>query len=580
MNEKIDLVSLPKKSFWKLSLPIIAFCIFDAIYGIVDMVWVSKISIEAFFAIGVSIPFVSLIFSFGDSIGQGTNSIMSRFIGSGDYESAYNSLIHGMLVSNIICLFIILCALFAQGILFYINQAQTYILAFDYLIPIVVFAYIFIFVNLFSETLQAEGNSRIPTIVMISCNILNMILDPIFIFNLNLGIKGAAYATVLSALIGFIAFLFIYLSGRTKVPLSLKYFKFRSYILIEIVKVALPNFLDNGLWAFSASFINAMLITTTGEIGPILYSITNKIKTLLVSPTRGYGRALMSVTGHLFGAHKFDELNKMYKYVIEVSFITTLVVMIAFIIVRDYAFSLFSINGMETEVFWIAIFGTIMMLTIPFSMISGKMLDGFGKSMYSLFFTVVKIGLEVAFIYGLYITLLPDGRCVLIGLTVSEILSAIIYYLFLRHLFKNFDKEYKDKKTVKTFDSDDENRSSKDTEDKVTGNEKNKIIKRIPLIIGLIALSIVVIEILYLPIKLNNFPLLIGGIFSLIIGAFSIYLMERLNKPMLSIFGFISAAVILFIFMGKHGYISTLLFVVTAVLILYIKLIVKKLKNE
>ncbi len=580
MNEKIDLVSLPKKSFWKLSLPIIAFCIFDAIYGIVDMVWVSKISIEAFFAIGVSIPFVSLIFSFGDSIGQGTNSIMSRFIGSGDYESAYNSLIHGMLVSNIICLFIILCALFAQGILFYINQAQTYILAFDYLIPIVVFAYIFIFVNLFSETLQAEGNSRIPTIVMISCNILNMILDPIFIFNLNLGIKGAAYATVLSALIGFIVFLFIYLSGRTKVPLSLKYFKFRSYILIEIVKVALPNFLDNGLWAFSASFINAMLITTTGEIGPILYSITNKIKTLLVSPTRGYGRALMSVTGHLFGAHKFDELNKMYKYVIEVSFITTLVVMIAFIIVRDYAFSLFSINGMETEVFWIAIFGTIMMLTIPFSMISGKMLDGFGKSMYSLFFTVVKIGLEVAFIYGLYITLLPDGRCVLIGLTVSEILSAIIYYLFLRHLFKNFDKEYKDKKTVKTFDSDDENRSSKDTEDKVTGNEKNKIIKRIPLIIGLIALSIVVIEILYLPIKLNNFPLLIGGIFSLIIGAFSLYLMERLNKPMLSIFGFISAAVILFIFMGKHGYISTLLFVVTAVLILYIKLIVKKLKNE
>ena len=580
MNEKIDLVSLPKKSFWKLSLPIIAFCIFDAIYGIVDMVWVSKISIEAFFAIGVSIPFVTLIFSFGDSIGQGTNSIMSRFIGSGDYESAYNSLIHGMLVSNIICLFIILCALFAQGILFYINQAQTYILAFDYLIPIVVFAYIFIFVNLFSETLQAEGNSRIPTIVMISCNILNMILDPIFIFNLNLGIKGAAYATVLSALIGFIVFLFIYLSGRTKVPLSLKYFKFRSYILIEIVKVALPNFLDNGLWAFSASFINAMLITTTGEIGPILYSITNKIKTLLVSPTRGYGRALMSVTGHLFGAHKFDELNKMYKYVIEVSFITTLVVMIAFIIVRDYAFSLFSINGMETEVFWIAIFGTIMMLTIPFSMISGKMLDGFGKSMYSLFFTVVKIGLEVAFIYGLYITLLPDGRCVLIGLTVSEILSAIIYYLFLRHLFKNFDKEYKDKKTVKTFDSDDENRSSKDTEDKVTGNEKNKIIKRIPLIIGLIALSIVVIEILYLPIKLNNFPLLIGGIFSLIIGAFSIYLMERLNKPMLSIFGFISAAVILFIFMGKHGYISTLLFVVTAVLILYIKLIVKKLKNE
>ena len=128
------------------------FCIFDAIYGIVDMVWVSRISVEAFFAMGVSIPIVSLIFSFGDSLGQGTNSIMSRFIGSGDYESAYNALIHGMILANVVWVVIVFCALFANGILFYIDQSESYILIFDYLIPIVVFAYIFIFVNLFSET--------------------------------------------------------------------------------------------------------------------------------------------------------------------------------------------------------------------------------------------------------------------------------------------------------------------------------------------------------------------------------------------------------------------------------------------
>ena len=89
--EKIDLVSVPKKSFWNLSIPIIIFCVFDAIYGLVDMLWVSQINVEAFFAIGVSIPITTLIFSLGDSLGQGTNSIMSRFIGSGDYESSYNA---------------------------------------------------------------------------------------------------------------------------------------------------------------------------------------------------------------------------------------------------------------------------------------------------------------------------------------------------------------------------------------------------------------------------------------------------------------------------------------------------------
>ena len=109
MKEKIDLVSLPKKSFWKLSGPIIAFCLFDAIYGVVDMLWVSQISVDAIFAMGVSIPFVTFIFSIGDSIGQGTNSIMSRFIGSGDYESAYNAMIHGMMACNVVvhCRFVL-----------------------------------------------------------------------------------------------------------------------------------------------------------------------------------------------------------------------------------------------------------------------------------------------------------------------------------------------------------------------------------------------------------------------------------------------------------------------------------------
>ena len=157
MSEKVDMVSLPKKSFWNLSVPIIAFCIFDAIYGIVDMAWISQINVHAFFAVGVSVPFVSLIFSFGDSIGQGTNSIMSRFMGADDYESAYNALIHGLILSNIIWVFIVICTLFAQGILYSVDQSDSYLLVWDYLIPIVTFAYIFIFVNVFSETLQAEG---------------------------------------------------------------------------------------------------------------------------------------------------------------------------------------------------------------------------------------------------------------------------------------------------------------------------------------------------------------------------------------------------------------------------------------
>ena len=577
MNEKIDLVTLPKKSFWKLSVPIIAFCIFDAVYGIVDMVWVSKISVEAFFAMGVSIPFVSLIFSFGDSIGQGTNSIMSRFIGSGDYESAYNALIHGMILSNVIWIVIVFCLLFTNGILFYLDKADSYILVFDYLVPIVVFAYIFIFNNLFSETLQAEGNSHTPTILLISSNILNIILDPIFIYNLNLGLKGAAYATVLSALIVFIIIMFLYTSGRTKVPLSLRYFKLRPYIMVEIFKVALPNFLDNGLWCFSASFINGILIATTGAMGPILFSVANKLKTLLIGPVRAYGRGLMSVTGHLFGAHKFDDLYGMFKYVLKVSLITTICIMIVFLLIRDYTFSIFSITGMENEVFWTSIGGAIIMLVIPFSMISSKMLDGFGKSMYSLLFTSIKIAFETVLIYSLF-TLLNNGSCVLIAIIISEIIFAIVYYLFLKYLFKNFNEIYSDKTTVKTFNDDNE---PSDDDVETTDTYENKhpwYLSKQPLIIALIALFGLFIEIVLIPIKQQNYSMLTSGVIAFVIGVVSIYMMERLNRPKISVLGFLTNAILIFVFMGKHGYVSTILFIIAGITVMYMKLIIKKLK--
>ena len=570
MNEKIDMVSLPKKSFWHLSIPIIAFCIFDAIYGIVDLAWVSQINVHASFAVSVSIPFVTLIFSFGDSIGQGANSMMSRFMGVDDYESAYNTLIHGIILTNIIWILIVLCAFFTQGVLYSVDSADSYVLVWDYLIPIVTFAYVFMFVNFFSETLQAEGNSRIPTLFMIASNVLNIILDPIFIFNLNLGVKGASYATVLSALIPFIVFVSLYLSGKTKIPLSMKYFKFRPYIIVEILKVSLPNFLDDGLWAFSASFINGILIVTMGDIGPVLYSASNKLKTLLSAPIKGYGRALMSVTGHLFGAHEFDELNEMYKYALKVSFMTTVVVMIAFIFLREFAFSFFSITGMKTEIFWIAILGTVILLSIPFSIISSKMLDGFGKSMYSLLFTVIKILLETALIYVLNI-LLANGSCVLIGITTTEIIFAIVYYVFLRYLFKNFDKKYENKEVVKTFKSEKETESLKETAKiKEGGVEKYKTLKKILLNLALIVMTIGVIYIVLSPISFNNYPIFLTGIASLVVCTISIYLITKLNKPIISLLGFMIATAVLFIFMHCYGNESILWFVIAEILIVLI----------
>lgn len=574
MKEKIDLVSHPKKSFFTLSLPIIAFCIFDAIYGIVDLLWVSKINIDAFYAMGMSIPFVTFIFSVGDSIGQGTNSIMSRFIGSGDYESSYNALIHGLVACNVVWFIIVLFFLFVNGVLFYSDSEKSYVLIFDYLVPIIVFSYIFIFNNLFSETLQAEGNSKTPTVLIIGSNILNLILDPIFVFYLDLGIKGLAYATVLSAFVVFVPILYLYLSGRTKVPLSLKYYKFRPYIIIEIFKVAFPNFLDNALWLILASYVNTSLLVSMSSMGPILYSVANKLQNLLVVPVRAFGRALMSVIGHLFGAHKFDEINDMYKYVLKLSFFTTLAVMILFFIARTYIFSLFGITEMQTEIFWIAVGGTVIMLAVPFSMISSKMLDGFGKSMYSLLFTVVKIMLEMGLIY-VFGLVLNNAANVLISIIITEVVMGMVYYLFLRYLFKNFDKKYDGKSTVKTFKK----------EDKIIDEIKSDdgfdsgVLKRGLLLLALILAVITVLLILYIGVNLHFNSILIVGIVSIICIIMGYYFSIRMDIMKLHVIEVIILTVVFFLLLKYTSYITTVLFIVISILLLYILSTLHKLKS-
>ncbi len=576
MGENIDLVSNPKESFWKLSIPIIAFSIFNAVYGIVDMVWVSKISVEAFFAIGVSIPVVSLIYSIGITLGQGTNSLMSRFIGSEDYESANNTLVHGVLLSNVFWVVMVLCLLFAQGILFYIDKADSYILILDYLVPFIIFAYIFIFTNLLSQTLQAEGNSTLPTILIIVSNVLNIILDPIFIFNLDLGVRGAAYASVVSASVAFIVLLFYYTSGRTKIPLSLKSFKFHSYIFSEIFKVALPNILENTIWTTASTFINYVLIATMGEVGPILYSIWNKIDDLFLSVARGNSNAFLSITGHLFGAKKFDEMRKMFHYVLKITLAITFVIMVIFFIFRDYVFSLFSITGMETEIFWIAIGGTIFILGIVVTTTSSRVLDGFGKSIYTLIISFVQCILEVGIMF-IFFKYLNSGISVIIGMASAQVIAAIAYYYFIEYLIKTFNKKYDKKSTVKNFN--DETEDIDDKIDEIVEDNARKLPPKVPLITILIAMGLILIQIISIPIKTQNYGVIFSGVAILIISVAAIILMEKLKRPNLAVIAIAVVSIIIYFFMGAHGYLAVCLYIIAGILIFSMNRIIKKLKE-
>ncbi len=165
----------------------------------------------------------------------------------------------------------------------------------------------------------------------------------------------------------------------------------------------------------------------------------------MVSPQKAFSRALLTVSGHLYGANKLDELKWIYAYVLKISISIALITSVVFFFIRDYGFALFSVTGAETSVFYIALAAII--LIIPFSEISEmseKVLDGMGKSYYALVLTVGIIIYEILLV-SLLEPIFTSGLCVLLGILIGEVTLAIIYYVIFRHLAKTHGKIKKPK---------------------------------------------------------------------------------------------------------------------------------------
>ncbi len=264
-----------------------------------------------------------------------------------------------------------------------------------------------------------------------------MILVPIFIFVLGLGIKGVAYATIISTFVSVITFLYLYLSGKTQVVLNFKYFK--PGIVFEIFIVSIPNFIINILWSVYMMFINSILIAQLGHIGVLLYSTASQIQSLISSPQSSFSKSILTICGQLFGAKEIQKLKDIYYYTIKVSLSLSIICTVVFFFIRDYGFALFNVTGVETSVFYIALAGILIVSSENVSKLSVKMLDGLGKSYHSLILTNGMIIFEMILIL-LLVPVLTSGICVLVGMLLTEVIFAIIYYIVVRSILNGENK--------------------------------------------------------------------------------------------------------------------------------------------
>lgn len=396
-NSNIEMITGdPKKAINKLSIPIIASMFLIFANNIIDSIWVAGLGAEPLAALGYITPLFMILVGFGNGIGAGGNSLISRYIGAEDRVSANNAAIHNLILSVIVSAVISIVFLLSMKTLLNMMGASSVInYAMEYGFIIFSWTFALLMPPIVGGAFRAEGDIKRATIPIVLAAIINMILDPIFIYTLNMGIAGAAWATALGPFISLLLmFYWIFIKKDTYLSYSLNDFTNDMGMYKDILVVGIPASLEQLVLSVLTIFVNYMLTIVSGPVAVAVYTAGWRIINIGMLPAIGVGTAAISVAGVSFGAKKYENLRITARYAVKVALIASVIVCIILNVFSNQIAFIFSYseNSAQLEPL-IASFLQIMclfILYVPFGASAGNVFQGVGKGTISFILTTFR----------------------------------------------------------------------------------------------------------------------------------------------------------------------------------------------
>ncbi len=301
------------KLIMKLSLPLMASMLIQALYNIVDSIFVAMVSEEALTAVSLAFPIQNLLIAFSIGTGVGVNSYLARKLGEKDQKTAEDTAEVGLMLAIITWLVFALGGLFlSKRFLSIYTQDESLLgLSSGYAIIVTLFSFgLFIDITI-ERIMQATGDSFHPMIIQMSGAITNIILDPIFIFTFKLGVQGAAIATVIGQFVG--AALAVFFIRRNKyIHISLRRIRLEKRIVKEIYKVGLPTIITNAIGTFMVSALNSILISFSSTAVSV-FGVYFKLQSFVFMPVFGLNNGMIPIIAYNYGARKKERMLKTIK---------------------------------------------------------------------------------------------------------------------------------------------------------------------------------------------------------------------------------------------------------------------------
>ncbi|EYE87270.1 hypothetical protein Q428_14225 [Fervidicella metallireducens AeB] len=376
------------KAIITLAIPIMINSVIQTLYGLINGIWVSKLGKVQFAATSFVWPVNFLFISLGMGISIAGTAILSQLIGANRNKEAdkyATQIIAISLVSSII--FTILGILISPAVV-YLMGARGDLYNYSVLFLKLTFLeipFIFAFFN-FNSIMNAQGNTKTPTVLSAISVILNAILDPIFIFTFNLGIAGAAIATIICKMLLVVAVIFYAKGPSNVIRPDFKDFKFSKDIIKQILKVAIPSALGSSGSALGFIVLNGF-IESYGIDTMAAFATVNRITGLVMQPAMGIGAALTTIIGQNLGAEDIQRAEEGFTKSLKFTIAFSMVGCILMLIWDREIISFFMQSGDEGVITESIVYLKYISISMPlmgiFSVLQG-VFQGSGHTKYSM----------------------------------------------------------------------------------------------------------------------------------------------------------------------------------------------------
>ncbi|AMW32136.1 putative efflux protein, MATE family [Fervidobacterium changbaicum] len=425
-----------RKAIVKLSIPNMIAMFIQTLYNLVDAVWVAGLGPSTLAGMGLFFPIYMIVISIATGIAVGTSSAIARRIGAKDFDGANAVAEHSIILAIFVGFLTALVGILTlEGVLQFTGASgEALQKAKEYGVIIFLSSVFAMFNNAAIGILRGEGDSKRPMYIILFSSVLNMVLDPIFIYVFKWGIKGAAWATNISVFVASAMLLHLLMfSKKTFLNVGFRKFVLTKSIILDIFTVGFPTALAQITMSVAIYFLNFFASKAGGDMGVATFTGAWRIINLGTLTIIGISSAVTTVTGAAYGARDIKKLESALNYAIKFAEYFAIAIMVGIFffskpLAMMFAYSKASAQLLDNisqalKILCLFLPGT------PFGMLTSGMFQGIGHGYKSLVTTILRTVIFQLFWTWLFVDVFKIGLAgVWLGIVVGNATASIITY--------------------------------------------------------------------------------------------------------------------------------------------------------